>query len=215
MIMRLSFAYAADMAVETAVAMTAAYALGMFPTALLVGRCIGRHPTSEGSGNPGASNMCRIGGLKAGFMVGIVDVAKGALPVWAALVLLGQPETHPAALAAWLGAMVGHVWPVLGLLPGLNGRIKGGKGVATTFGGALVLNPLLGLTSLAIFAAILAWTRVAALASLGSLFAYLVMTILSGAPARHIAAAGVVAFVVVLRHRSNLTRMRHGTELNV
>ena len=156
--MRVPPAYASDMAV----AALASYAIGMLPTALIVGRCIGRHPTSEGSGNPGASNMYRIGGLKAASVVGIVDTAKGALPALAALALWGRNE----ALAAWLGATAGHVWPVLGLLPGLD-KLRGGKGVATAGGGALVLQPLLASISLMVFVSVLLWRRVAALASAG------------------------------------------------
>lgn len=193
-----------------AVAALASYAIGMFPTALMVGRRIGRQPTSEGSGNPGASNMYRIGGLKAGSAVAIVDTAKGALPTLVALVLWGRNE----ALAAWLGATVGHVWPVLGLLPGL-GKLRGGKGVATAGGGALVLEALLASISLAVFVAVLFWRRVAALASLGALAAYLVLIIVLGSPLWDAAVAAAVAVIVVWRHRPNIARMRRGAELSV
>jgi len=85
-------------------AFVVAYAAGMFPTAVLVGHRIGHDPTSEGSGNPGATNIYRLGGRLAGVAVALGDMAKGALPVGATLLLWDRPE----AMAAWIGAVAGH-----------------------------------------------------------------------------------------------------------
>ena len=74
-----------------------AYGVGSFPTAQVVGRRMGRDPTREGSGNPGATNVYRTAGRRAGVVVGVVDVLKGAVPVSVGYLIDGRP------LAAHLG----------------------------------------------------------------------------------------------------------------
>ena len=130
-----------------AVGVVAAYLIGTFPTAqLVVARPAGRQttPPREGSGNPGASNVYRIAGKRAGVAVGVIDALKGAVPVgdragrWP-----GRPEAH----AVWVAAVAGHVWPV-------TRRFRGGKGVATAGGGGLVISPLIGLACGVLFFAV-------------------------------------------------------------
>ena len=107
-----------------------AYLLGTFPTAILVGRREGRDPTQEGSGNPGASNTFRTMGRRAGAIVLAGDVAKGALAAAA-----GLATGHRAVgVACGLAAVLGHVYPV-------TRGFRGGKGVATGAGMAIVLLP--------------------------------------------------------------------------
>ena len=102
-----------------------AYLLGTFPTAILVGRREGRDPTSEGSGNPGASNALRTMGRRAAALVLIGDVGKGAAAAAAGAAVGGRAVGVGCALAA----VVGHVAPV-------TRRFRGGKGVATLTGAA-------------------------------------------------------------------------------
>ena len=78
-----------------------AYLIGMFPTAHIVGRRMGVNPATEGSGNPGASNVYRLGGRKAGVIVGLIDMLKGAVPAGIALAVAGMPEAH----AVWIAAV--------------------------------------------------------------------------------------------------------------
>ena len=160
----------------------------MFPTAFLVGRLIGRQPSIEGSGNPGASNMYRIAGLKRGIGCGNCRHVKGALPTLIALQLWGPP----AALAAWLGAVLGHIWPVIGLMRG--GRLRGGKGVATAGGGVLALDPLVGVACMSLFFVTWRLARRAAVASLSALLLFLVLVAADRWPLNDLAAAGTVAF---------------------
>ena len=102
-----------------------AYLCGSISSAILVCRIAGLpDPRESGSGNPGATNVLRIGGKGAAVAVLIFDVLKGMLPVWGAYALGVTPF--------WLGliaiaACVGHIWPVFF-------GFKGGKGVATAFG---------------------------------------------------------------------------------
>lgn len=102
-----------------------AYLCGSISSAILVCRLAGLpDPRDSGSGNPGATNVLRIGGKGAAVAVLIFDVLKGMLPVWGARALGLTPF--------WLGlvaiaACVGHIWPVFF-------HFRGGKGVATAFG---------------------------------------------------------------------------------
>ena len=115
-----------------------AYLCGSISSAILVCRIAGLpDPRESGSGNPGATNVLRIGGKGAAVAVLIFDVLKGMLPVWGAYALGVTPF--------WLGliaiaACVGHIWPVFF-------GFKGGKGVATILGSAFGLHPLLGVAS--------------------------------------------------------------------
>ncbi len=192
--------------VTSGIVVVAAYLLGMFPTARLAGHWLGRDPTKEGSGNPGASNIYRLAGRRAGLVVMLGDMAKGAVPTIVALAIWGRG----AALAAWLGAVIGHIWPVL---PRLWGR--GGKGAATTGGGGLVLEPIAGLLCLALFFAVAGFSRVAALGTLSVAVSYPALVAIFGWPFREVAVAVLVMGLVTIRHHSNLARLWRGTELQV
>lgn len=189
------------MTVWVAVAFVVAYGAGMFPTATLVGNRIGRDPTSEGSGNPGASNIYRIGGRLAGVAVALGDMAKGAAPAGAALLLWDRPE----ALAAWVGAVAGHVWPV-------TRRFRGGKGMATAGGGGIVLDPLIGLICTVMFFTVVPLTKVAALGSLSVAVVYPLLALLLGWPPTEVMVAVVVFGVMTMRHHGNIVRLWRGTE---
>src|SRR5881227_4428176 len=84
------------------------YLLGTFPTALIVARLAGHDPTKEGSGNPGASNVYRLAGARAGLAVLRGDAAKGAAATGVGRAVGGPP----LALACGIADVVGHVFPV-------------------------------------------------------------------------------------------------------
>jgi len=174
----------------------AAYFVGTFPTALIVGNRIGHNPTTEGSGNPGASNVWRLGGKRAGIIVAVIDGLKGAIPVLIALVVSGRPLAH----AVWVAAVAGHVWPV-------TRKLRGGKGVATAGGGGLAISPLVGLSCAALFLVVVKTGRIAALGSLSIAFAYPVLSLAFGRPGWEVAVGAFVAGILVIRHQSNIRRM--------
>ena len=184
-----------------AVLVVAAYLVGMFPAAQVVSRRTGHDPTAEGSGNPGATNVWRVAGRRAGALVAVIDVAKGALPT---LFALGVAD-RPTGYAVWVAAVVGHVWPI-------TRRLRGGKGVATAGGGGLVLNPLVGVACIVMFVAVVRLVRIAALGSLGIAVGYPTLLALSGQPGWEVATASGVAVILFVRHQSNIRRLIRGEE---
>ncbi len=173
-----------------------AYLVGMFPTAQIVGRRMGVNPTREGSGNPGASNVYRLGGKKAGVIVGLIDMLKGAIPAGIALLVAGRPEAH----AVWVAAVAGHVWPI-------TRGLRGGKGVATAGGAGLVISPLIGLACAAVFLVTVKVARVAALGSLGIALTFPIIALAVGRPGYEVGVSAGVAAILVVRHQSNIRRL--------
>jgi glycerol-3-phosphate acyltransferase PlsY len=179
-----------------------AYLLGTFPSAALVARAGGHDVLHEGSGNPGASNVARLMGWRAGLLVLAADFAKGAIAAGIGLAVAGRPGAYVLGVAAVLGHM----------LPATR-RFRGGKGVATGGGMLVVLFPwiVLGLAVLWFLVA-----RVLKLASVGSILIAVLFPILvavTGYPWWEVAALAVLAVLVIGRHVPNLRRLLHGQEL--
>ena len=179
----------------------AAYLLGTFPTATLVTRRRGVDPTRAGSGNPGATNVLRVAGRRAGAAALVGDVLKGAVPAAVGWAVGG----HALGVACGVAAVVGHVLPV-------TRRFRGGKGVATAAGMAVVLFPAAAAVAIAGFAVAVALSRTA---SLGSVVAAVVLPVAAaafGAPGGEVAALAGCAALIVVRHRENIDRLLRGTE---
>ena len=196
------------------------YLLGTFPSAWLATRRGGVDPTAAGSGNPGATNVYRTAGSGAGVLTLVGDVLKGAV----AAALGWAVGGHGLGVACGVAAVVGHVAPLTpGLGPtsrfhGRSGRgsgrrvLRGGKGVATVAGMALVLFPLAALVSAAAFGVVTTLSRTV---SLGSIAAVAVLPAAAGAlgaPGREVAALAGCAVIVIARHRANIGRLWRGEE---
>jgi glycerol-3-phosphate acyltransferase PlsY len=189
----------------------AAYVLGSLPSGYFIGRWVADIDVrTVGSHNIGATNVARNLGFKWGLVVLIIDMAKGALPVTVALVLWsGEADkaTLIVALVA-LAAFFGH-------LASLFLRFRGGKGVATAFGIALVLMPKAALAAFVIFLVLtLLWRYV----SLGSITALLTLPAWAAATGYHslyVGLSSVFALCVVIRHRSNIRNLLQGKERKV
>lgn len=192
-------------ALPAALAAALAYLVGSVSAAILVCRAAGLpDPRTEGSGNPGATNVLRVGGKKAAAATLVGDGLKGYLPVLLAGWLLGTPGAERIVALVALAAFLGHLYPVFF-------DFRGGKGVATALGALLALNGTAGLLAILVWlAASLAFRR----SSLASLIAFaLVPVFLLMENAR----AGAVAFVVIAAfvaytHRANVRRLVAGTE---
>ena len=179
-----------------------AYFLGTFPTAVKVARSGGHDVTAEGSGNPGASNVARIMGWKAGLVVMAGDLAKGAMAAGVGLAVGGRETAYILGILAVLG----HTYPV-------TRRFKGGKGVATAGGMLTVLYPLVSLVLAVVW---FVAARMLKLASVGSLIVAVLFPVgvaISGEPGWEIGLAAALAVLVVLRHLPNLARLLQGREL--
>ena len=182
----------------------ASYLLGTFPTAVLVGRRRGFDPTAVGSGNPGASNVTRIGGRRAGAVVLLGDLGKGALAAGLGYVVDGRTLAWVAGAAA----VAGHLWPV-------TRRFRGGKGVATAAGVVAVCAPVVFLGLAVVFAALVGLTKHAAVGSLAIAALTPVLVFAVGQRAREVAVAAAIGAVVIVRHRTNIRRLLAGTESSV
>ncbi|MGH9185090.1 MAG: glycerol-3-phosphate 1-O-acyltransferase PlsY [Acidimicrobiales bacterium] len=187
--------------IVAAVAIVVSYLIGTFPTALLVGRRSGFDPTAGGSGNPGATNAYRLGGRRAGAVVLVGDLVKGLGPTLAGLALAGRP----LAAACGTAAVVGHVFPI-------TRRFRGGKGVATGAGMVLGLWPLAFPVAVALFVVVAAATRKVSLASFIAALVLPVAVALIGYPVSEIVVLVLLAVVVIVRHRDNLSRLVRGEE---
>jgi acyl phosphate:glycerol-3-phosphate acyltransferase len=187
--------------VSAALVVAGAYVLGAFPTAALVGRRSGFDPAGSGSGNPGASNSFRLGGARAGALVLLGDVGKGAIAAGLGLAVDGRG----LGVAAGAAAVLGHVAPA-------TRRFRGGKGVATAVGMIAVLDPIAALAGGVVWAVTVAVTRTAALASIAMVVVAVVAVAATGRPMWEVATFAMVAVLVIVRHRGNLARLRRGEE---
>lgn len=187
------------------VAISIGYLAGSIPFALLAGRHLrGIDIRRAGSGNIGAANILRTSGLRIALLVMVLDAAKGA----AAVIWAGRLAGAEAGAAAGLAAVVGHIYPVWL-------RFRGGKGVATAAGVFSVLTPGAFATAAAVFLATVWLTRYV---SLGSVLASALLPPIAyglGAPRTFVLTAAAAAALILLRHRSNLARVRAGTERRI
>lgn len=189
------------MAVVSVLVVVGAYLLGTFPTASLVGRREGVDPSLAGSGNPGASNTYRLAGRRAGALVLVGDVVKGAVAAGIGLAVGGRA----LGFAAGLAAVLGHVAPV-------TRRCHGGKGVATAAGVAVVLLPVPAAIAGAAFLVVAVTTRTASVASLVGVAVLVATVAILRRPVGEQVVVIAIAFLIVVRHRGNLARLRRGDE---
>ncbi|MCO7225616.1 glycerol-3-phosphate 1-O-acyltransferase PlsY [Pleionea sp. CnH1-48] len=180
------------------------YLLGSISSAILVCRLSGYgDPRDTGSGNPGATNVLRIGGKKAALLTLLGDMLKGVIPV-AALLAMNYPVT--TAAAAGLAAFIGHLFPVYF-------HFKGGKGVATFFGVLLALNFKLGLLATGIWL-ICAFTF--KISSLSALITAFVIPMFSWFffPQQFPYLVTMCALLII-RHHSNIRKLLSGDESSI
>jgi glycerol-3-phosphate acyltransferase PlsY len=166
---------------------------GSIPFGLLIGKRYGVDIRQKGSGNIGASNVTRVIGVGAGVLVGILDIAKGALPVWLAYRYGGVATT-----VGW-AAILGHCFS-----PWLGG--KGGKGVATAFGVFLVVWPLAAGVAVVVFGATLAMTRIPTVGSLAAMATVAALSLHRGDPGITRLALMTLG-LLVYTHRNNLREL--------
>lgn len=189
------------------------YLSGSLPFGLWLGLAFrGVDVRRVGSGNLGATNVFRSLGRALGIATLILDMAKGALPVWIVPAtpladhFPGGPQM--CGIVVGLSAVAGHVWT-------LFANFKGGKGVATMAGVLLALAPPAFLVFGAVFVATVAFTRYISLGSILGSLSFAVATAMAktyGPTSPTFVFALLVTVIVILRHRENIRRLLRGEE---
>jgi glycerol-3-phosphate acyltransferase PlsY len=193
----------------------AGYLLGSIPSAYLAGRIGGIDIRQVGSGNVGATNVTRTFGKRFGYPVFVVDFLKGVAAVGLSVVIFGRMQ--PAGISrelcgvlAGISSVIGHSFPVwLGF--------KGGKGVATSAGVIFALLPLAAVVMGVVWIGTFQITRYVSLASIAAVVALPLvagaMLLLGRLHAPVLLYFSIfLAVIVIVRHRSNLSRLASGTE---
>ena len=194
------------------------YLIGSVNFAVLVAKKHGVDILKEGSGNPGATNVKRLLGKGPGNLVFGLDVLKGAVGTGLCLILVKFIDVANADEIVFRLSVAGFVGTLLGHCFSCFLKFKGGKGVASTIGGLLVLLPIPIVIGAILWLTAFALTRYVSVASLLlgvslplSCWMLPLFTSLKFSPAEFWFAAAIAAFNV-WTHRSNIGRLLHGTE---
>ena len=184
-----------------------AYLLGNISTSYIIAKkMIGVDIRTQGSGNAGSTNVLRTLGKKAGAMTFVGDLLKGVLAVLIAKVIasISGVDVATAGYLGVIGVVSGHNWPAfLGF--------RGGKGVATSLGSMIAINPILALSCFAIFLIIVAITKYVSLGAVVSISLSPIMMILTKNN-KGLLATLFLTISVIYTHRENIKRLLNGTE---
>ncbi len=198
-----------------AILLILAYLIGSVPTAVWVSKWVyGIDIREHGSGNAGATNAFRILGKKAGSGVMLADMLKGFLAVklslFSPLLIRSEPFVN-LQIFLGLAAVIGHIFPIWA-------EFRGGKGIATLFGMILSIQPLVAVSLVAVFFLMLFLTRYVSLSSITASIAFPLLIIFIFNNAEELSYrlfAIATAFLVVLTHHKNISRLLNGNENKV
>ena len=191
----------------------AAYFLGSIPVGYLLVRIFRRQDIrSVGSGNIGATNVLRTGGIGLGAATFLLDVLKGSTAVWlggalGAWLTSGVAVRDAQALAA-LFAVLGHMFTCWL-------HFHGGKGVATGFGVFLVASPWAALAAIGVFAVVFALSRYVSVSSIVAAISFMVFAWFfppGPNPPVFYAVECIIALLIIVKHHQNIRRLLNGTE---
>ena len=179
------------------------YLIGSLSSAIILCKLAGLpDPRTEGSGNPGATNVMRIGGKKLAALTLIGDLLKGLIPVVLAW-LLNQSALTVSLVA--VAAFIGHLFPVFF-------GFKGGKGVATALGAILGLNYLVALCALGVWIVIFTVTKISSLSALIAAVSAPLFLYLFNASSEIVWAVIFMDLLLIYRHKGNIQRLLKGEE---
>ena len=185
------------------IALIVAYLLGSISCAVLVCKFAGLNdPRTEGSGNPGASNILRMHGKTYGIIALVGDLLKGFVAVLVGLTL--GVHGFMLGIVAFV-AVIGHMYPVFF-------KFKGGKGVATALGCFLALSLVTFVIVGIVWLAIVATIRYASVASLAACVLAPFVSLFATHNPDYSVGLALIALAVIWRHRENIERLRKGTE---
>jgi len=180
------------------------YLIGSMPFGYIVAKVVKKIDIRDyGSGNIGATNAFRVLGPWLASLVLIGDLLKGFL----AIVLFYQLNIDSlfVIILGGLAVIGGHDWSIFL-------EFKGGKGIATTYGVFLALNPKIALLSALIWLIVIALTRYASLASILSLSVLVVLMLWFRQPQEYIIFSVIILALALYRHRGNILRLKEGKE---
>jgi len=201
-ISRVYYMLTAELALPALITAVLAYLAGSVSAAILVCHAMGLDdPRTKGSGNPGATNVLRVGGKLPAALTLLGDGLKGFLPVFVTAMMTSHPPT--IALAA-IAAFIGHLYPIFF-------QFQGGKGVATALGALLGVSLSVGALALLTWLAVsLTFKR----SSLAALVTFVLVPLYLLFDAQHVFALAfvIIAGFLFYTHRSNISRLIDGSE---
>jgi glycerol-3-phosphate acyltransferase PlsY len=195
------------------------YLLGSIPFGLLIAKQYARVDVRKyGSGKIGATNVLRTAGRKPAIMVTLLDLAKGMLAVIFAGLIVG--EGYLVVNGIGLGALVAEVLAALAAIIGHNWSVflkfRGGRGVATFFGGLVALCPpaaIFGGEIIIIGAGLTRYVSLGSIAGAVGSYAVLVpLTVMNGFPIEYLFYALIGTIIIFVMHRDNIARLMSGKE---
>jgi glycerol-3-phosphate acyltransferase PlsY len=193
-------------------ALASGYLLGSLNTAIVVGKIYGKDIRSHGSKSAGLTNTLRVLGKPAAVLVLVGDILKGIIACLVGLqlgvyVYTGTAIDCISLFAAGAGAVIGHNWPIYF-------GFKGGKGALTAAAVMLMFNWVLALIALGFFAVIVALTRYVSLGTITAAIFFVAVSFIPafGSTAYFQVFAGLLAAIIIYKHRANIQRLLSGTE---
>lgn len=186
------------------------YFIGSISTSYIIAkRMLGVDIRTQGSGNAGSTNVLRTLGKKAGVITFLGDLLKGMISVFIAKFIanITHIDVINASYIAVVFVVIGHNWPIfLGF--------RGGKGVATSLGSMIAVNPIIALSCFAFFILIVYVTKYVSLGSVLSICTSPVIMLLIG-NYKGVAITLFLSFSVIFKHRENIKRLLNGTERKI
>jgi len=186
------------------------YFIGSISTSYIIAkRMMGVDIRTQGSGNAGSTNVLRTLGKKAGILTFVGDLLKGVVAVLIAKVIatIAHTDVATSSYIAVVFVVIGHNWPIyLGF--------RGGKGVATSLGAMIAVNPVIALSCFAFFILIVYVTKYVSLGSvLGICTSPIIMFFIGNY--KGLAVTLFLSASVIFKHRENIKRLLNGTERKI
>ena len=193
-----------------------AYAIGSINFSVLISKKMAGFDVREkGSGNAGSTNMLRSVGKKAAALTLLCDILKGVVAILIALIagkIVKNVDRAVLVQIAGILVVVGHTFPIFF-------EFKGGKGVATSLGVIMMINWKIGLICLVFALAIMAFSRMVSMGSVGAAILFTVLTlfintnfIVQASGMKYFIFSVILAAIVIFNHRANIRRIANGTE---
>ncbi len=182
------------------------YMIGSIPFAVIIGKIHGIDIFKVGSGSPGATNIKRSISRSAGNLCFALDFLKGvAAAGWPKIPILGTENAMDLAIIGLFAAIIGHSFSIFI-------RFRGGKGVATTMGGLIVITPLVLIVGVLVWSVIFFAFRYVSLASLAFGISLPITSLIVSIFDARFWLCLALTVIIFIRHRSNIIRLLQGRE---